>query len=103
MLSLQLGCDATDNTWTLLGILRKLSGDIAQKLVAVARLGQRCSLPPATSSSWRSGDGRGSTERRCPFLAAKRKTYARLELFSFGPKADVSQALTFHENCLRSA
>jgi hypothetical protein len=23
------------------------------------------------------------TERRCPFLAAKRKTYARLELFRF--------------------
>ena len=32
------------------------------------------------------------TERRCPFLAAKRKTYARLEVFGFWPISDVGIA-----------
>jgi len=36
------------------------------------------------SGLWHSTCGAVSRmERRCPFLAAKRKTYARLELFSF--------------------
>jgi hypothetical protein len=38
MLPLQPRRDAADDSWTQLGIVRKLDGDVAQEWIAVARL-----------------------------------------------------------------
>jgi hypothetical protein len=40
MLPLDLGCDAADDSWTQLGISRKLGGDVAEKLVSISRRGR---------------------------------------------------------------
>src|SRR5260370_21762907 len=73
---------------------QRVCGSIERRLSLVSFFGENLAAAAfGTFATLSVPNGHADCIARCPLSGAKRKTYARMELFRFGPLADVQTLL----------